>query len=102
MTISVLKTEVFSQPVYLSCSGLAIVIFMDAGSGAEKTIPEEMISFVKKSIEVPLIVGGGIREPERLKSIFEAGADIAVIGNHFEENPELIYSFTEVVNQCNL
>ena len=77
------------------------MIYMDAGSGAETTISEEMVSFVKGSIEVPLIIGGGIREPEKLKSIYDAGADIAVIGNHFEGNPKLIFSFTEIVQECN-
>lgn len=71
-------------------------IFMDAGSGAEKTVPEEMIGFVKQSIEVPLIIGGGIRTTEKLKSVFEAGTDIAVVGNRFEEKPHLIFDFAEV------
>lgn len=77
------------------------LIFMDAGSGAQNSIPEEMISFVKQSIEVPLIIGGGIRDAEKLNSVFEAGADIAVVGNRFEENPELIYDFAEVVKKQN-
>lgn len=73
------------------------MIFMDAGSGAESTVPEEMIRFVKGSIQIPLIIGGGIRKPKTLKSIIQAGADIAVIGNRFEENPELIETFAEVI-----
>jgi putative glycerol-1-phosphate prenyltransferase len=77
------------------------MIFMDAGSGASQTIPEEMISFVKQSIEVPLIIGGGIRDTKKLKSVFDAGADIAVVGNRFEENQKLIYEFAEVVKSQN-
>lgn len=77
------------------------LIFMDAGSGAQYTIPEEMISFVKQSIEVPLIIGGGVRDAKKLNSVFEAGADIVVVGNRFEENPELIKNFTEVVKKQN-
>lgn len=73
------------------------LIFMDAGSGAKITVPEEMVSFVKQSIGVPLIIGGGIRTPEKARSIFEAGADVVVVGNRFEEQPELIAEFTEVV-----
>ncbi|NOY51092.1 MAG: geranylgeranylglyceryl/heptaprenylglyceryl phosphate synthase [Chlorobi bacterium] len=73
------------------------LIFMDAGSGADKTVSEEMISFVKQSIDVPLIIGGGIKTPEKLKSVLDAGADIAVVGNSFEKNPERIYSFAEIV-----
>ncbi len=73
------------------------LIFMDAGSGADKTVSEEMISFVKQSIDAPLIIGGGIKTPEKLKSVFDAGADIAVVGNSFEKTPEKIYSFAEIV-----
>mgnify|MGYP002725464676 CR=1 FL=1 len=76
-------------------------IFMDAGSGATQTIPEEMISFVKGSIEIPLIIGGGIRTTEKAKSVIEAGADIIVVGNRFEENPELIYEFAETLATFN-
>lgn len=77
------------------------VIFMDAGSGALQPIPVEMVRFVKGSIEIPLIVGGGIRTPEKANEMLEAGADIIVVGNRFEEQPELIASFTEVVASFN-
>lgn len=77
------------------------LIFMDAGSGAKKTIPAEMIRFVKDSIEVPLIIGGGIRDTEVLRTVLEAGASTVVIGNHFEQNPQLIHAFTDVVKQVN-
>ena len=76
-------------------------IFMDAGSGALQTIPEEMISFVKGSIEIPLIIGGGIRTPEKAISVIEAGADIVVVGNRLEEDPNLIFGFTEAVASTN-
>lgn len=72
-------------------------IFMDAGSGADKTIPEEMISFVKQSVDVPLIIGGGIRTKEKLHSVLKAGADVAVVGNRFEEKSDLIFEFAETV-----
>ncbi|MFA5419259.1 MAG: geranylgeranylglyceryl/heptaprenylglyceryl phosphate synthase [Bacteroidales bacterium] len=76
-------------------------IFMDAGSGALRTVPEQMISFVKGSIGVPLIIGGGIRTPETAKNILNAGADIIVVGNRFEEDPKLIIEFTKVVASFN-
>ncbi len=74
-------------------------IFMDAGSGAHTPITEEMVSFVKGSIEIPLIIGGGIKTPDKARSIFKAGADIVVIGNVFEEDPGLITSFMKVVRE---
>ena len=76
-------------------------IFMDAGSGAERTIPEEMISFVKQSIDIPLIIGGGIKTKEKLHSIVKAGADVVVVGNRFEEDPDLIIEFAETVAAFN-
>jgi phosphoglycerol geranylgeranyltransferase len=75
------------------------LIFMDAGSGADKTVSEEMISFVKQSIDVPLVIGGGIRTPEKLKSVFAAGADIAVVGNVLENSPELIADFAKIASE---
>ncbi len=66
------------------------LIFMDAGSGAEKPVSPFMISQVKQSINVPLIVGGGIRTPEKAAESAAAGADLLVIGNAFEKDPGLI------------
>lgn len=76
-------------------------IFMDAGSGAGQTVPEEMIRFVKDSIDTPLIIGGGIRTTEKLQNVLEAGADIVVVGNRFEEDPELIFAFADAVKKFN-
>ena len=72
------------------------MIYMDAGSGAEKSIPSEMIRFVKDSVDIPLMVGGGIKTPELLREKYKAGADIAVIGTHFENNMTSMQHFTSV------
>ncbi|MBN2615818.1 MAG: geranylgeranylglyceryl/heptaprenylglyceryl phosphate synthase [Bacteroidales bacterium] len=77
------------------------LIFMDAGSGAQITISEEMIRFVKGSIEIPLVIGGGIRTPEIAQNLLDAGADTLVVGNHFETNPEEIFQFMDVVSNYN-
>ena len=66
------------------------LIFMDAGSGAINPVSETMINHVKQSIEVPLIVGGGIRTPEQARKTAGAGADVLVIGNAVEKSPSLI------------
>jgi len=68
------------------------LIYMDAGSGAEKPVPGEIISAVKKNTTIPLIVGGGIRTPEAIAEAFNSGADVIVIGNAAEENPEILLS----------
>ena len=66
------------------------LIFMDAGSGAKNPISTNMIKKVKSDLEIPLIIGGGIQSIDKIKANFEAGADIQVIGNYIEQNPEFI------------
>lgn len=75
------------------------LIYMDAGSGAENYISEEMISTVKEEIKVPLIVGGGITTPEAAIKICDAGADLIVIGNASEENPEIIVDISDAIKE---
>ena len=66
------------------------LMYLDAGSGAQRPVPAELISAVSSAIEVPLIVGGGIRDPERVRQNIEAGADVIVVGNAIEGEPNLI------------
>lgn len=61
------------------------MVYLEAGSGAKNTIPEGMVYAVSKNIDIPLIVGGGIRTPDEARKITEAGADFIVIGNILEE-----------------
>ncbi len=75
------------------------LIYMDAGSGAELPVSEEMIRRVKENISVPLIVGGGIRRPEEARKAAAAGADIVVVGNAIEKNPDLIHDFCKTLHQ---
>lgn len=63
------------------------LIYLEAGSGAEKSIPLEMIKSVSNKINIPLIVGGGIRTKTGIENAFKAGADLVVIGTAFENNP---------------
>ena len=65
-------------------------IYLEAGSGALNPVSVAMIAAVRGSIQIPLIVGGGIRTPEQATAAYQAGADILVIGNAVESNPELI------------
>ncbi len=60
-------------------------IYLEAGSGAKDSIPTEIISLVSEAIEIPLLVGGGIRNPEAAAEKVQAGANIVVIGNFFEK-----------------
>jgi phosphoglycerol geranylgeranyltransferase len=64
------------------------LIYLEAGSGAKQAVPLEMIKKVSNNIEIPLIVGGGIIDLQGIQKAYEAGADLVVIGNAFENNPE--------------
>ena len=61
------------------------LIYLEAGSGAEFPVGKEVISEVRKAINVPLIVGGGIRSREQLREAYDSGADVIVIGTAFED-----------------
>lgn len=63
------------------------LVYLEAGSGAEKPVPAEVIRAVREAISVPLIVGGGIRSRREMDAAYNAGADIVVIGNHLETHP---------------
>lgn len=70
-------------------------IYLEAGSGAKTPVSTDIIAAVRANTTVTLIVGGGIRTPEAMNAAYKAGADIVVIGNHFEEHPEDLALFTE-------
>ena len=62
------------------------LIYLEAGSGALHPITKDIISSVKQELNIPLIVGGGIRSNEQLNNAYQAGADMVVIGTAFEED----------------
>jgi len=74
------------------------LIYMDGGSGAAKPVSPLMIEQVKANTNIPLIIGGGIRTKEQVYDACAAGADVVVIGNAVENNPELLYELGEAVN----
>jgi len=61
-------------------------VYLEGGSGADHSVPEEMIYAVSRTINLPLIVGGGIRTPEEAAKKVEAGASFIVTGNILEKN----------------
>ena len=74
------------------------LIYMDAGSGAKRSITETMIESVAKNISIPLIVGGGIINPEKAYLNCKAGADLIVIGNAIEKDSNLIKEMAAAIH----
>jgi putative glycerol-1-phosphate prenyltransferase len=75
-------------------------IYLEAGSGAKHFVPEKLIKEVKKNITIPLIVGGGIKNPESAAKVAQAGADIVVTGTIFENgiDKNLIREFAKEIH----
>lgn len=62
------------------------LVYLEAGSGAKKAVPLEMIALIAQNIEIPIIVGGGIVDLQGIQEAYNAGADLVVIGTAFENN----------------
>jgi putative glycerol-1-phosphate prenyltransferase len=73
------------------------MIYLDAGSGAAKPVPLEMIRRVKENLSIPLVVGGGISTPGLAAERSRAGADMIVVGTAFEKDPEMIKDIAAAV-----
>ncbi len=95
------------KPSLAACTAMAgemlgmQLIYMDAGSGSKRPIDAKMISMVQRSVNVPLIVGGGITSAEKAQIAMEAGADVIVVGNGIEKNLNLLIEVSEKVNLFN-
>lgn len=74
------------------------MIYLEAGSGAKNPVPTKMIKTVSAGINIPLIVGGGIRTPEKARENIQAGADLIIIGNAIEDNPNLIGEMSDAIH----
>ena len=76
------------------------MIYLEAGSGAELSIPEEMIGAITKYCSVPLIVGGGIKTPDTARQKVQAGAKFIVTGTVFEKdgNADLMKEFALAIH----
>ena len=61
------------------------VVYLDGGSGALETVPKAMIQQVSEKVDLPLLVGGGIKNKKQLNAAYQSGADLVVIGTAFEE-----------------
>ncbi len=76
------------------------MIYLEAGSGADKPVPNEMVKMVTENCSIPVIVGGGIKDSQTARDKVENGAKIIVTGNFFEDetNWHLIKEFADAVH----
>ncbi|HVN58549.1 MAG TPA: geranylgeranylglyceryl/heptaprenylglyceryl phosphate synthase [Bacteroidales bacterium] len=66
------------------------MIYLEGGSGTGKPVPRETISEVIKNVSIPVAVGGGLRNAADIRTAFESGASLVILGNSCEENPLLL------------
>ncbi len=78
-------------------------IYLEGGSGADQSVPNEMVKMVADTVSIPVIVGGGIRESQSAREKVEHGAKVIITGNYFEDETKwnLIKNFAEAIHQKN-
>lgn len=96
-----------NKPDIAACTAMAgemlglQLMYMDAGSGAPNPIPAAMIKAVKRAVKLPVIVGGGMCTADAAQAAWQAGADVVVIGNALEEQPNLIEALSVALRGAN-
>lgn len=96
----------FNKPEIAAATALAAqymgmsMVYLEAGSGADNNVPKEMVKIVTSYIDIPVIVGGGIKDAGTAKELVDAGAKIIVTGNYFEseENWDKLFDFSNAVH----
>lgn len=66
------------------------MIYLEAGSGAANHVPLTIVKAVRENVSIPIAVGGGIKSRNEVKAIFKAGANLIILGNGVENNPDLL------------
>ena len=95
------------KPTIAACTAMAgellglKLIYLDAGSGAKQHINRKLISTVRRAVDAPIIIGGGIDNEYKAQEIYEAGADILVIGNGIEKDFELMIKVAQLKERLN-
>lgn len=95
------------KPGVAACTAMAgellglQIMYLDAGSGAQKPVSADMIAAVRQAVDTPIVVGGGINSVEKARLALEAGADVIVVGNGIEKNLDLLPEIAQVVRSFN-
>ncbi|WP_192822498.1 geranylgeranylglyceryl/heptaprenylglyceryl phosphate synthase [Rufibacter sp. LB8] len=96
------------KPSIAACTALAGQMlglqhmYLDAGSGAMYPVSVAMIQAVRQAVSVPLLVGGGVNTPDKAEAAWKAGADVLVVGNHIEKQPQFISEVSAVKARFNV
>lgn len=96
-----------NKPGIAACTAMAgeqlglKLMYLDGGSGALNPVSPAMIAAVRAAVETPIIVGGGLNSGEKIYAALAAGADVVVVGNHIEANPEFLGEVSGVVASFN-
>jgi putative glycerol-1-phosphate prenyltransferase len=97
----------YDKPSVAVCTAMAgemlglKLLYVDGGSGAQMPVSAQMIAAIRKSVDIPIIVGGGISSPKKAAEALTAGADLIVIGNVIEKDPNLLIEVSEQINAMN-
>lgn len=75
------------------------LLYLEAGSGAKTTIPSAIVKLVKKQVQLPLIVGGGIDSAKKVRLLINAGANMIVVGNALEKNVSLLTKISSAIDR---
>jgi phosphoglycerol geranylgeranyltransferase len=95
------------KPEIAACTALAgqflglQYMYLDAGSGAQQPVSSATITAVRKAVQCPLIVGGGINSRQKAIAAWQAGADLLVVGNKLEQEPQFINQLGAVMAELN-
>ncbi len=95
------------KPELTACTALAAaqlgmrLVYLEGGSGALNPVPEAHIKAVTYTVDVPLVVGGGIRTPEQAKRAWSAGATVVVVGSASEDNLGIMNELALMRNTLN-
>ena len=95
------------KPGVAACTAMAgemlglQLMYLDAGSGARRPVSSDLIGAVRQAVDVPIIVGGGINSGEKAYQALSAGADLVVVGNGLEQDPDLLLDLSAVVQTFN-
>jgi phosphoglycerol geranylgeranyltransferase len=74
-------------------------VYLEAGSGAKTNVSPRLVKKIKGQISIPIIIGGGINSPEKMKRAIDSGANMIVVGNALEKNVYLVTKLSAILNK---